>query len=258
MKLNPVYLLQRAEIRDRLAFTSYAILVTALFQLNSFAVMKMDATRVAMITVMLAQFYLTAYVRFPISRGGLRRMALVVFHAANFVVFREVVVAFSPGIVLADPYFEASLVLFFLLIVLGRDIRMYTTLAAQLSNLEKWSARKVLFEKPEKLEVHLGEAGNQFIHPNEILYIRTKTSGDHTKIFGVKSRKDRKFNEYETTVYRNFEEIGKLLAPFPQFKRISQSTVLNHIYPFEEKNGIITIEGRKFTKSKVYHQNSSS
>ena len=55
--------------------------------------------------------------------------------------------------------------------------------------------------------------------------------------------------EYETLAYRNFDEVLKVLAPYPQLKRVSQSTILNLQYPHQEKDGVITIESRRFSIS---------
>ncbi len=254
VKLDLNLSLDKVKVRDKLVFAFYVTLITTMFQAWLFEPMKWDPSRISLVVIMISQFYLTAYIKFPINRLRLRQISYIIFHVANFIVFKEIVSALAPAIVVNNSYFQFGVIIFFLLVVLGRDIRLYTTLAGQLSNLERWTERKILFEKPEKIKIHLGEAGGQFLHPNEILYIRTKSAGDHTKIFGIKSRVNHKFREYETIAYKNFDEIGKVLIQFPQFKRISQSTVINYKYPFEENNGIITIQGRRFNKSKIYQK----
>lgn len=245
-------ILALTKIRDQVIFFSYALLITLLFQLNTYQVMRWDITRISLCALMLGQFYLTAYLKIPIRSAIWKKIILGLFHIINFFVFREVILAFTPRYILSTPYFEGMLVVFFLLVVIGRDIRLYSGLSDQLHRLEKWSEKKILFEKPEKLKVHLGEPGQQMLHPNEIVYIRTKNSGDHTKIFGIKSAENGSFKEYETTAYANFNEIGRLLSSFPQFKRISQSTVINFKYPYEEKNGVVSLEGRRFSISKKF------
>lgn len=252
MKLSSNSLLGPTKARDQLVFLSYALIITAFFQLSTYTFMRWDTTRVVLCVIMVAQFYLTAFVRFSIIKKVWRKFAYALFHVFSFIIFREVIIAFTPDYIETTQYFLPLLILFFLLVLIGRDIRMYADLSQQLSRLEKWSERKILFEKPERIRMHLGEPGEQDLHPNEIMYIRTKAAGDHTKIFGIKSSKTGYFREYETTAYANFDEIGKVLSPFPQFKRISQSTVINHKYPFEEKNGVIILEGRRFSRSKKF------
>lgn len=252
MRLSTESILGSAKLRDQFIFLSYALLITAVFQLSIYSFMRWDVTRITLCIVMVAQFYLTAFVRFPIQRKIWRKISYILFHLANFVIFREVILAFTPNYIESTIYFLPLLILFFLLVLIGRDIRMYAELARQLNRLERWTERKMLFEKPESIRLHLGEPGEQDLHPNEILYIRTRAAGDHTKVFGIKSSTTGLFREYETAAYANFNEIGKKLAPFPQFKRISQSVVLNHKYPFEEKNGVIHLEGRRFSISKKF------
>jgi len=142
--------------------------------------------------------------------------------------------------------------------LVGRNIRMYISLIASLERLNVLRVRNQLFNKPEEITISFGDEGKLSLHPNEIVYIRTKSAGDHTKIFGIKERKNeneqKRLKEYETMAYQNFNDIFKDLIHFPQFKRISQSTVINFQYPYEEKNGTMIIEARRFTISPKYSQ----
>ncbi len=199
-----------------------------------------------LVLIIVAQFILSAYLNIPLHSKIWRQILLWLFFIANFILFREIVVQFTPGYIIHGKYFEANTMLLFLLSILGRNIRQYEILSGQMEELKKWSIRKTLFDLPNLITIHLGEAGEQEIHPNEILYIRTKQSGDHTKIFGIKSRVNGKFREYTTQAYQNFTEIGLKLLPYPQFKRINRSTMVNHMYPFEEREGVLIIEGRRF------------
>ncbi|MFY0688495.1 MAG: hypothetical protein JXQ90_15070 [Cyclobacteriaceae bacterium] len=248
--------LRRTYWRDLVSFFLYSLLVTLMFQFSSYEVMKWDLSRITLVVIMIAQFYLTAYMKIPFGNLLIRRVLLGVFHVVNFFLFRELVLALTPYIVIESKNFEWLLIVFFLLVVLGRGVMLYTVLVRQLEVLELWSQRKILFEKPEKMKVHLGEPGMQSLHPNEILYIRTKEAGDHTKIFGVKSKENNSFQEYSTTHYKNFKEVDKLLSGFKQFKRVSQSTIVNFKYPFEERNGSVLIEGRRFAMSNKYYTKS--
>lgn len=118
--------------------------------------------------------------------------------------------------------------------------------------------RNQLFGKTDKVILHFGNEGKMTVHPNEIVYIRTKSAGDHTKIFGIKRRTDAntqsRLKEFETAAYQNFSDIFKELMPFPQFKRISQSVAVNFQYPYEERGGTLLIESRRFTISAKYSQ----
>lgn len=252
MKISGNVILQQTRFRDELIFFSYVILITALFQIGTYALQKWDLQRISVILIIIGQFYLSARLSFPIPAYYLRKIAYLLFHIINFIVFKEILLALSPGYITADRFFEVQLVALFLLMLLGRDITLYARLSQQLKRLNQWSQKKVLFEKPEKLRVHLGEVQEQLLHPNEIVYVRTKSAGDHTKVFGIKSKETGRLIEYETRHYSNFDEIGYILRHFPQFKRISQSTVINFKYPFEEEKGVIKLEGRRFSKSKNF------
>jgi hypothetical protein len=255
--INQFTLLSKTNIRDKTVFAVFAILVTTFFQLSNYMQMAWNLTRLTVIILMMGQFYLTAYLNFSIRNYLIRNISYLIFHCVNFFLFKEIIYALTPYFITAGDYFLFKLIVLFALILLGRNIRLYATLAVQLDKLEKWSQKKILFEKPEKLKIHLGEPGFQILHPNEIIYIRTKAANDHTKIFGIKSSKNAVFKEYSTSYYRNFEAIGKVLAPFPQFKRISQSTVINFKYHYEEKNGSVIVEGRRFAISEKYIQPSA-
>lgn len=245
-------LLRLTRLRDEVIFFSYALLILALFQLGNYRFMPWGLNRISLTIIMFGQFYLTAFIVFPIRRYYFRKLLYLLYHLINFTVFFVVVRALTPTYILADRWFDIQFVIFFLLILLGRDIKLYARLRSQLSKLDQWTQKKVLFEKPEKVDVHLGEAGMQKVHPNEIVYVRTKSPGDHTKIFGIKSKSTGRFREYETTAYANFEEIGEVLRQFPQFKRISQSTVINFKYPYEKRKGVIVLQGRRFSMSSRY------
>lgn len=133
---------------------------------------------------------------------------------------------------------------------------MYISLIENLKKLNDLRQHNFLFGKPEKVTINFGNEGNLTLHPNEIVYIRTRSAGDHTKVFGLKVKKgekgQEKLVEYETNAYPNFNEIFKELIHFPQFKRISQSTVVNFQYPAEEKHGTLIIESRRFSISPKY------
>jgi hypothetical protein len=252
LKISGNVILQQTRFRDELIFFSYVILITALFQLGTYSLLKWDLERIIIILIIIGQFYLSARLSFPIPSYYFRKATYLLFHIVNFIVFKEILLALTPGYITSDRFFEAQLVCLFLLMLLGRDIALYARLSQQLRRLNQWNQKKILFEKPEKLRIHLGEPGEQLLHPNEIVYIRTKSAGDHTKVFGIKSRETGKLTEYETRHYSNFSEIGNVLRQFPQFKRISQSTVINFKYPFEEEKGVIKLEGRRFSQSKHF------
>ncbi|MBV6646225.1 MAG: hypothetical protein KI790_12290 [Cyclobacteriaceae bacterium] len=256
MRLNTDLILRKTRHRDTLIFLLYALFTTAVIQFTIYSLLPFSTTRLALVLITIGQFYLTAYIRLPIRRFYLRKAAYFGFHILNFVIFRELTMALSPSFVVSDRYFEVTVVLLFLMCVLGRDIRMYTTLAVQLNELNQWTAQKKLFSKPATLSLHLGKEGQQKLHPNEVVYIRTKAAGDHTKVFGIKRKQPKgvtpRLAELETTAYANFESIAMELAKFPQFKRISQSTMVNFQYPNEQKDGVLKIEGRRFTISTKY------
>jgi len=242
-------ILSKAKYRDKLIFFAYSFLISVYFYLSSYSFKTNSPVELIIPVVYFGQFYLTAYIRLPINHTGIRILLLSLIHIINFVVFREIVISLSEISVKGELMFEINLAILFLLILIGRNIRIYGELSRQLEILHNWNRNKILFEKPEKIEIHLGEPGLQALHPNEIVYVRTKSSGDHTKIFGIRSAKNKKFREYETTYYANFEEIIRRLLNYHQFKRISQSTIINFKYPYQEKDGIIELEGRRFSIS---------
>ncbi len=243
------HILSKAKYRDKLIFFAYSFLISVYFYLSNYSFKTNSSKELVIPVLFFSQFYLTAYIKLPINHNGIRLLLLSLIHVINYVVFREIVMSLSPASFSGELMFEINLVILFLLILIGRNIRIYGELSRQLEILHNWNRNKILFEKPEKIEIHLGEPGLQALHPNEIVYVRTKSSGDHTKIFGIRSAKSKKFKEYETTYYSNFEEIIKRLINYHQFKRISQSTIINFKYPYREKDGIIELEGRRFSTS---------
>ncbi len=257
MDISEFFIL-RTKVRDKIIFLLYALLITVLFYLAIASRPVPDFTTVSFLILVVAQFYLSAFLRFPIDSRFWRLAAYSLFFTFNFVLFRELALAMAPYEVTRSENFFWILLVLFSLTLVGRNIRMYISLIASLEKLNALRVRNQLFGKPEEVTVNFGDEGKLKLHPNEIVYIRTKSSGDHTKIFGIKERKNeneqKKLVEYETTVYQNFNEIFKDLIHFPQFKRISQSTVINFQYPYEEKNGTMIIESRRFTISPKYSQ----
>ncbi len=247
MKIDKSEFLKRALRRDRMLMMVFSAAITFIYLVTVFERMPWESPKIIIGILILAEFYLISYLTIPLQRRVWRVSLEMAFYAFNFFLLRAILVEFAPAYVSYSSNFELLLIVLYVLMLLGRGMRMQATLSTQLENLEKWSRKKILFEKPEKLRLTLGEAGEQDLHPNEILYIRTRAAGDHTKIFGIKSRISGKFQEYETTVYRNFDEIGRKLMRFPQFKRINRGTVINQIYPFEERGGVVIIEGRRFS-----------
>ena len=239
------------KVRDKLVFFLYALLIVVLF---SWTVWEgTDSSRsVTLYLLLFLQFYLSAFFQIPFSNYALRQFAYVAFFGINFFFLRELVWALAPFELLVKPGFDWMLGVLFALTLVGRNIRMYVLLIDNLERLNELRLYNQLFKKPEKLQLKMGKAGEMQVHPNEIVYVRTKASGDHTKVFGIRKKKKdgrSKMKEYETLAYRNFDEVLKVLAPYPQLKRVSQSTILNLQYPHQEKDGVITIESRRFSIS---------
>ena len=254
MEVNWRHFLNRTKLRDGAVFLLVTLLITALLHFTVYQFMAMDFKRIVISVLVIGQFYFAAFIRLPIPAKGLRRFLLIVIFTFNFFIFRELIRAFTPPAVSRIFDLESVIVIVFLLSLFSRSIRMYYHLREQLVTLNYWTQKKILFEKPAKLTVNLGRDGELQIHPNELVYVRTKAAGDHTKIFGVKQRQPSGINprlaEHETTTYKNFEQVLQLLKRFPQFKRVHGGTVINTIYPFRAKDGILSIEGRRFKVSR--------
>ncbi|MEM9324999.1 MAG: hypothetical protein AAGA85_05065 [Bacteroidota bacterium] len=257
MDISEFFIL-RTKFRDRIIFLLYAVLITALFYFAIAVRPVPDSATITFLVLVIAQFYLSAFLRFPVESRFWRLVAYTLFFTLNFLLFRQLALAMAPLPATRTEDFLWLLVILFGLTLVGRNIRMYISLIANLEKLNALRVRNQLFSKPEEITINFGEEGKLTLHPNEIVYIRTMTAGDHTKIFGIKERKSEseqgKLVEYNTTAYQNFNEIFKDLIHFPQFKRISQSTVINFQYPYEEKNGTMIIESRRFTISPKYSQ----
>lgn len=255
MKISRLFV-ERTHLRDRLIFLLYACLITFLFAIGTFGPILPNFGEITLLIITLAQFYLSAFLVFPISKAPLRYLAYTSFFLFNFVLYRHVATSLLWERSVVDLTLEWMLGLTFLLTLVGRNIRMYISLIENLKRLNDLRQHNFLFSKPEKVTINFGNEGKLTMHPNEIVYIRTRSAGDHTKIFGLKVKKgekgQEKLVEYETNAYQNFNEIFKELVHFPQFKRISQSTVINFQYPSEEKNGTLIIESRRFSISPKY------
>ncbi|MDW3195738.1 MAG: hypothetical protein R8G66_25410 [Cytophagales bacterium] len=255
MKISRLFV-ERTHLRDRLIFLLYACLITLLFAVGTFGPILPNFGEVTLLILTLAQFYLSAFLVFPISKAPLRYLAYAGFFIFNYVLYRQIATSLLWERPVVDLTLEWMLGLTFLLTLVGRNIRMYISLIENLKRLNDLRQHNFLFSKPEKVTINFGNEGKLTLHPNEIVYIRTRSAGDHTKIFGLKVKKgekgQEKLVEYETNAYQNFNEIFKELVHFPQFKRISQSTVVNFQYPSEEKNGTLIIESRRFSISPKY------
>lgn len=254
MNINWIYFLNKTKLRDAVVFFAVTLLVSFLLQITVYAFMVFSFKKVILSLILIGQFYVAAFVTIPVRNKIIRRILYVLFFAVNYFVFREFILAFTPKAVSRLYNLELIIGMVFMLSLFSRGIRMYHHLQEQLIQLNSWTQKKILFRKPGELELNLGREGNMKIHPNELVYIRTKVAGDHTKVFGIKLRQPKGVNarlaEYETTTYRNFEQVFRLLRPFPQFERIHQSAIINTTYPFQAKGGVLNIEGRRFTVSK--------
>ena len=255
MKISRLFI-ERTQLRDRLIFLFYACLITLLFAIGSFGPSWPDFPEITLLILTLGQFYLSAFLVFPIPRAPVRYLAYAAFFLFNYVFYRQIAVALLWERPMVDLSLEWMLGLTFILTLIGRNIRMYIALIENLKKLNDLRQHNFLFNKPEKVTINFGNEGKLTLHPNEIVYIRTRSAGDHTKVFGLKVKKgekgQEKLVEYETNAYQNFQDIFKELIHFPQFKRISQSTVVNFQYPAEEKNGTLLIESRRFSISPKY------
>lgn len=255
MKISRLFV-ERTHLRDRLIFLLYACLITLLFSVGSFGPVLPDFAGLTLLIIIIGQFFLSAFLVFPISKAPLRYLAYAAFFLFNYLLFRQIAISLLWERPVIDLTLEWMLGVTFLLTLVGRNIRMYISLIENLKKLNDLRQHNFLFNKPEKITINFGNEGKQTLHPNEIVYIRTRSAGDHTKVFGLKIKKgdkgQEKLVEYETNAYQNFNEIFKELVHFPQFKRISQSTVVNFQYPAEEKNGTIIIESRRFSISPKY------
>lgn len=255
MKISQLFV-QRTHLRDRLIFLLYAGLITLMMSLGVFGPILPGFAEITVLILTLGQFYLSAFLVFPIPKASLRYLAYATFFIFNFVLYRQIVTSLLWEKPVLEVSLEWFLVVTFLLTLVGRNIRMYIALIENLKKLNDLRQHNFLFGKPEKITLNFGNEGKLTLHPNEIVYIRTQAAGDHTKIFGLKVKKgdkgQEKLVEYETNAYQNFNEIFKLLIHFPQFKRISQSTVVNFQYPAEEKNGTLIVESRRFSISPKY------
>ena len=247
------FFLHRTKLRDNAVFLCYCVLIISFFYISIIQVWYFDLTIIAFILLLSIQFYFSAYLLFPILSKTLRISCYIIFFGFNYLMLREISIALLPGMITYKGIFEYQLLLTFLLTILGRNIRAYMALVNNLEKLNTLRTRNKLFGQHNEIDINFGNEGTLTVHPNEIVYIRTKSSGDHTKVFGLRIRKDKdhqeKLIEYETTAYQNFNEIFKELMSFPQFKRISQSTVINFQYPYEERNGSILIGSRRFAIS---------
>lgn len=254
MKISRLFV-ERTRLRDLLIFPAYALLVTLLMTIGLLGPVVPNLAGFTLLVLTVAQFYLSAFLTFPIRHTTFRYLAYTLFFGFNYIVYRQIAIALLWDRPVIDLTLEWVLALIFLLTIVGRNVRMYISLVENLKKLNDLRQHNFLFGKPEKVTLNFGNEGKLTVHPNEIVYIRTRSAGDHTKIFGLKLKKDKgqeKLVEYDTSAYPNFNEIFKELIHFPQFKRISQSTVVNFQYPCEEKNGTLLIESRRFSISPKY------
>jgi len=255
MRVSELFL-NRTRVRDKFIFLAYSLLITSLYQVILLEQVLLDFTSFTFIIALFFQFYLSAFLVLPIKNNWLRIGSYVPIFILNFFFFREIAHALLPLAIRAKPLFDLSLSLVFILTIVGRNVRMYINLVVNLERLNALRLHKLLFSNNEQVKINFGKEGELKVHPNEIVYIRTKEAGDHTKIFGLKRKKTEseiaRLVEYDTTAYQNFNEIFQVLAPYPQLKRISQSTIINFQYPYEEKNGSILIESRRFAISPKY------
>lgn len=244
----------KTKLRDGVVFFLVTLIISLLLQFSVYAFMELSFKKVIISLIVIGQFYVAAFMTIPVGKKIVRRMLYILFFCANYFVFREFVLAFTPHAVSRLYHMELIIGMVFSLALFSRGIRMYHHLKEQLIELNSWTQKKILFKQPGEIELNLGREGSMKIHPNELVYVRTKIAGDHTKIFGIKPKQPKgikaKLREYETTTYRNFEQVFALLRHFPQFKRIHQSTVINTVYPFETREGVLHIEGRRFTVNK--------
>ena len=256
MNINWPIFLNKTRLRDGVVFFLVTLLISLLLQTTVYTFMSLSLKKILISLIIVGQFYLAAFLTIPVSHKAFRRFLYLCFFVGNFLVFRELVMVFTPLAVSRLYNMELIIGMIFLLSLFSRGIRMYHHLQEQLIQLNAWTQKKILFKQPGEIELNLGREGNMKIHPNELVYIRTKVAGDHTKIFGLKLRQPTgiktRLVEYETTTYRNFEQVFILLRHFPQFKRIHQSAVINTTYPFQDKEGVLQIEGRRFTISKQH------
>ncbi len=255
MRISQIFL-DRTRFRDKAIFALYAFLATLLFQVAVIGELIPSFTTFTFSFLLFVQFYVAAFLQIPIKNHALRIAILVGIFLFNYLLFRELAHALLSLSVRAKSFFEVTLAVVFCLTLVGRNIRIYISLIQNLERLNALRTQNQLFGKKEYVELNFGNEGKLKVHPNEIVYIRTKSAGDHTKIFGLKMRKEpsgqKKLVEYDTTAYRNFNEIFQLLAAYPQLKRISQSTVVNMLYPHEEKEGTLIVESRRFAIHNKY------
>lgn len=255
MRVSALFL-ARTKYRDHIIFLAFSLTSVLLFQLGVVEQIWPDFSSFTFLVILLVQFYWSAFFTLPIGSNSVRISLYTIVFVINFFLFKELAHSLLPIQVRAARHFEYALILVFVMTLIGRNIRMYLSLLTNLERLNALRTHKLLFSQKEEVILNFGNEGKLKIHPNEIVYIRTKAAGDHTKIFGLKRRRkpeeDAKLVEYETFAYQNFNEIFKILAPYPQLKRISQSTVINFQYPHEEKSGIILIESRRFAISPKY------
>lgn len=255
MKISRLFI-ERTHLRDRLIFLFYACLITLLLAIGSLGPVWPDFAGITLLVLTVGQFYLSAFLVFPITKAPLRYGVYAVFFLFNYGLYRQIATSLLWERPVVDLSLEWLLGITFLLTLVGRNIRMYISLIENLKKLNDLRQHNFLFGKPEKVTINFGNEGNLTLHPNEIVYIRTRSAGDHTKVFGLKVKKgekgQEKLVEYETNAYLNFKEIFKELVHFPQFKRISQSTVVNFQYPAEERHGTLIIESRRFSISPKY------
>lgn len=254
MNINWTFFLSKTKLRDAVVFFLVTLLISLLLQITVYAFVVFSFKKIIISLIIIGQFYVAAFVNLPVRSKVFRRILYVVFFAFNYLVFREFIHAFTPTSVSRLYNLELIIGMVFLLSLFSRGIRMYHHLQEQLLLLNNWTQKKILFKQPGEIELNLGKEGQMKIHPNELVYIRTKVAGDHTKIFGIKLRQPKgikaRLAEYETTTYRNFAQVFGILRHFPQFKRIHQSTIVNTTYPFQTKEGVLHIEGRRFTVRK--------
>ncbi len=258
MRVSELFL-ARAKIRDKIIFFLFALTCTVFFQLTVLDQLWLEFASFTFLILLFLQFYFAAFFQLPFRDPKVRIACYIPIFAFNYLIFRELAHGLLPLQVRSGIFFEPILAILFVLVLLGRNIKAYISLIYNLERLNALRLQNQLFTKPAKVTLNFGNEGELTVHPNEIVYIRTKAAGDHTKIFGLKRRKEpqgqKKLVEYSTTSYQNFNEIFKLVAGFPQLKRISQSTVFNFLYPYEERNGTLIVESRRFAISSRYKPN---
>ena len=255
MRISELFL-AKTKYRDHFIFLSFCLTSVFLFQVAVVELIWPDFSSFTFLVLLVVQFYWSAFFMLPIRQQWLKLGIYFLIFPLNFFLFKELAHSLLPIQVRAAKYFELSLILVFLMTVIGRNIRMYLSLLTNLQRLNALREHRMLFSSKEEVMLNFGNEGKIKVHPNEMVYIRTKDAGDHTKIFGLKRKKKAeelsKLVEYETLAYQNFNDVFKVLAPYPQLKRISQSTVINFQYPHEEKSGVIHVESRRFAISPNY------